>query len=210
VGTLPSVTTPNINIVTNAQVNINNFGTRDFVGFTASPPGRYYAVQIPASQITAVNPGGDLYIQMANFDTVISDASVVPRFAEATLTTGTVSGATATVNLAHPLYRDTNFVAADNDFAPLYFPLPQVLGKAVRRGIERGDIQNLFLVLRLPTTAPFPGVSALPPFIGLDGGVAVNDVPIFGLSFLSDDGGVTFTQVANFNFRFSLVVTPAP
>ena len=65
-------------------------------------------------------------------------------------------------------------------------------------------IDNLFLVLRVPTTTPFPGVSATPPLIGLDGGVAVNDVPIFGLSYISDDGGTTFNRVPNFNFRFSL------
>ena len=76
----------------------------------------------------------------------------------------------------------------------------------MRKKIDRGEIQNLFLVLRIPTTAPFPGVSAQPPVIGLDGGVAANDVPIFGLSYLSTDG-VTWNQVNNFNFRFSLIVT---
>jgi hypothetical protein len=39
--------------------------------------------------------------------------------------------------------------------------------------------------------------------IGLDGGGATNDVPIFGLSFISDDNGATFSRPA-FNFRFSL------
>ncbi len=76
----------------------------------------------------------------------------------------------------------------------------------MRRGIERGKIQNLFIVLRLPTTTPFPGVSGLPPVIGLDGGNATNDVPINGFSYLSTDG-TTWTQVTNFNFRFALVVT---
>jgi len=74
--------------------------------------------------------------------------------------------------------------------------------------IEDGEIENLFLVLRLPTTTPFPGISAIPPVIGLDGGVVVNDAP-FGNSYLSTDG-VTFNQVTNFNFRFSLLVTPEP
>ena len=100
----------------------------------------------------------------------------------------------------------TRFVGQDNDFAPFYFPLPSVLGRQVRRGIERGDIQNLFIVLRLPTTTPFPGVSGLPPLIGLDGGNATNDVPINGFSYLSTNG-TTWTQVNNFNFRFALVVT---
>jgi hypothetical protein len=71
---------------------------------------------------------------------------------------------------------------------------------------------DIFLVLRVPTTAPFPGVSALPPLTGLDGGQtppATNEVPIFGLSYTSTDG-VTFNQNATFNFRFSLVLSTPP
>src|SRR6185312_6475677 len=146
---LPSLTTGNINLVTNKQVNLNNFGSRDQVGFTAVPPGFYFAVQIPASQISAVNPGGDLLIQAGAFDTFVFDASVAPTFGEAILTTGTVSGSTATLDLAHPLARQTRFVGQDDDFAPFYFPFPDLLGKLVRTKIARGDIQNLFLVLRL-------------------------------------------------------------
>jgi hypothetical protein len=196
-----------IDIVTNRQIGISNFGNRNFIGFTLSPAGRYYAVQIPASQIAAIAPGEDIYIHAGAFDTAIVDASVVPAFAEATLTTGTVSGATATLDFANPLARVTGFIGADNDFAPLYFHEPHELGKRVKREIDSGDIENLFLVLRVPLTTPFPGVSLTPPLIGLDGGVPVNDVPIFGFSFLSDDGGATFTRVTNFNFRFSLLVS---
>jgi hypothetical protein len=204
----PSLTVGHIDFVTNDQVNISNFGSRDFVGFTGQAAGSYYAVRVPASQITAVNPGGNLYIQEALYDTVVSDASVVPVFAEADLVTGTVSGSTATLDLAHPLAKVTHFIGQDNDFAPFYFPFPDLLGRLVKQKIASGEIQNLFLVLRLPTTTPFPGVSALPPLIGLDGGNATNDVPINGFSYISTDG-VTWTQVTRFNFRFSLVVTKA-
>ncbi|HEY4564802.1 MAG TPA: hypothetical protein VIJ36_17595, partial [Thermoanaerobaculia bacterium] len=203
---VPGLGIPHVDFITNNQVTISNFGSRDFVGFTGQAAGSYYAVRVPASQISAVNPGGDVYIQAALFDTFVFDASVVPAFAEADLVTGTVSGTTATLDLAHPLARATRFIGRDNDLAPFYFPLPNVLGKLVRRGIDHGDIQNLFIVLRLPTTTPFPGVSALPPLLGLDGGVASNDVPIFGYSYVSTDG-TTWNQVANFNFRISLVVT---
>jgi hypothetical protein len=202
----PSLTVGHIDITTNDQINIANFGSRDFVGFTGQAAGSYYAVRIPASQISAINPGGDIYIQEALYDTFDFDASVVPTFAEASLVTGTVSGGAATLDLAHPLAKVTRFVGQDNDFAPFYFPFPNLLGKQVRRGIERGDIQNLFIVLRLPTTTPFPGVSGLPPLVGLDGGNATNDVPINGFSYLSTDG-TTWNQVTNFNFRFALVVT---
>lgn len=207
---IPGLPINGINFTTERQTNISNFGSRDFVGFTGQAAGTYYAVRVPASQISAVNPGGDVLIQEALYDTFVVDASVVPVFAEADLVTGTVSGSTATLDLAHPLAKVTHFIGQDNDFAPFYFPFPDLLGKLVRTGISHGTIQNLFIVLRLPTTTPFPGVSALPPLIGLDGGNATNDVPIFGYSYTSTDGGVTWNQVTNFNFRFTLVAAPKP
>jgi hypothetical protein len=201
----------NINIVTSDSININNFGNRNFVGFTALVPGRLYAVQVPAAQIAAVNPGGKLLIQGVAFDTTVANASVVPVFAKAVLTTGTVSGTTATIDLANPLAQKSGFVAQENDFSPFYFTFPRALGAVVQNGIERGTIQNLFIVLQIPTTTPFPGVSGLPPVIGLDGSGSANglpnDAPIFGFSFTSIDGGATWTQVPNFNFRFSLVTS---
>jgi hypothetical protein len=203
-----------INIVTSDSININNFGNRNFVGFTALVPGRLYAVQVPASQIAAINPGGDLIIQGVAFDTTVANASVVPVFAQAVLTTGTVNGPTATIDLAHPLAKKSGFVGQENDFAPFYFTFPRALGAVVKKGIERGEIQNLFIVLQVPTTTPFPGVSGFPPLIGLDGAGTPtgqpNDAPIFGFSFSSIDGGATWTQVPNFNFRFSLVTSLPP
>ncbi|HEY9434806.1 MAG TPA: matrixin family metalloprotease [Blastocatellia bacterium] len=196
-----------INIVTSDSININNFGNRNGIGFGGVPAGTMYAVQVPASQVAAINPGGKLNIQGVAFDTVVFNASVVPVFAKAVLTTGTVSGTTATIDLAKPLAQKNGFLGQDNDFAPFYFNFPRALGAVVQSGIENGSIQNLFIVLQIPTTTPFPGVSGLPPLIGLDGGVPVNDAPIFGLSFTSTDGGATWTQVTNFNFRFSLVAS---
>lgn len=201
---LAGQTVNNIDIVTNRQLEIAHFGNRNFVGFTAASPGRYYAVRFPAGDITALDPNGDLVLQAATFQTYTWDASVAPVYAEAMLATGTVSGSTATIDLAHPLVRDADFLGQDNDFAPFYFPLPEVTTALVRNGIRMGRIENLFLVLRVPTAAPFPGVSGVPPLIGLDGGVPSNDVPIFGYSYVSNDG-VTFTQDTTFNFMFSLL-----
>jgi hypothetical protein len=147
---------------------------------------------------------------MGQFDTAVVDASVVPLFAEAWLVPGTASadGSQAFPDFANPLAQVSNFVAADDDFAPFFFKNPHDLGARVAQGIADGTISNLFLVLRLPTTPPFPGASGVPPLIGLDGGVAVNDVPILGLSYVSADG-VTFTRVTNFNFRFTLTLGEA-
>src|SRR6185369_15724183 len=43
-----------INITTGRSFNFNNFGNRNFVGFTGVPAGTYYAVRIPASQIQSL------------------------------------------------------------------------------------------------------------------------------------------------------------
>jgi hypothetical protein len=198
-----------VDFVTNQTIKIANFGNRNFIGFTGQAPNSYYAVRIPASQISAINPGQDIYVQAVAFETSLLDASTVPVFAEAFFTTGSVDAVTgaATINLSDPLEKTTGFLAADNDFAPFFFKNPHELGRQVRDGIASGAITDLFMVLRIPP-GPFPGVSAAPPLIGLDGGVAVNDVPINGLSYLSTDG-VAFNRVTNFNFRFSLILSPA-
>ena len=74
----------------------------------------------------------------------------------------------------------------------------------MRKGIDDGSIENLFLVLKIPTTTPFPGVSAQPPLIGLN-----TTGTIFGQSFLSNDG-ITFTRRTDLNFMFSLVLSEPP
>jgi hypothetical protein len=197
-------TTRHIDFVTNEQTVIAPFGSRDFVGFTGSAPGSYYAVRIPAGDITRA--GDAILFHQALFDTSVANASEVPVFAEATLAKGVVNAdGTASVDLARPLVRERNFVGQDNDFSVLYFQDPLGLGLRVRHGIAKGEIENLFLVLRLPTSFP----RGLPPFIGLDGGGATNDVPILGRSYTSPDGA-TFTPTTRFNFRFALTLSRFP
>src|SRR5262249_16229054 len=126
-----------IDIVTSDSININNFGDRNTLGVRNAPPGALFAVQIPDSHITAANPGGGLLIQGVAFDTGVADASVVPVFAKAMLTTGTVNGTTVTVDLAHPLVEKNNFVGQDGDLSPFYFRAPRAIGAAVLKGIEK-------------------------------------------------------------------------
>jgi hypothetical protein len=208
-------TSAGVNITTNRTINVNFFGNRNFVGFTNAAAGSYYAVRIPASAISTVISslgGADVLFQSIAYGNTVTDASVVPIFAEAMLTTGTHDPATnaVSINLASPLERTTTFVGQDNDFAHFYFKNSHELGYRVRRGIEDGSIQNLFLVLRTRTDTPFPGVSGQAPFIWLDGtgaaGGAGNDVPIFNLSYFSADG-VNFNLDNRFNFMFSLVLS---
>lgn len=194
-------TTGGINIITNSVFNLSNFGALNAIGFINSPAGRTYAVAFPAAQISAINPGADFFLHTGLFNTHVVDASVVPVYAQALLTTGVINpDNTATIDMVTPLRSAPLFVGQDGDFAPFFFSNPAALGQAVRQGINAGTIQNLFLVLQIPTTTPFPGVSAQAPLIGLN-----TTGTIFGLSFLSSDGGVTFTRRTDFNFRFSLV-----
>lgn len=205
---LAGKTRSGVNITTGDSININNFGNRNFSGFINSPAGRMYAVRVPASQLAAINPTGGILIQAAAFNTLVVDASTTPVFARAVLATGVINpDTTATIDLATPLQIATGFIGQDDDFSPFYFHNPHDLGETVREGINNGTIQNVFMVLQIPTSLPYPGISGQAPLIGLDGGVAVNDVPIFGFSYLSNDGGVTWTRRNDFNFMFSLIVS---
>jgi hypothetical protein len=201
-----------VNIRTGTDINIDNFGDRNFLGFVNAPAGRIYAVRVPAEQIADASRGRALSLEAVAFDTGVMDASEVPKYAEAMITTGVVNpDGTPCLDMLNPLVQVSGFVGQDNDLAPFRLRHGRALGRWVQRAIERGEIQNLFLVLQIPTTAPFPGVSGAPPLIGLDGTPGEsNDVPIFGLSFVSDDAGATFTPVNDFNFRFSLRLGHAP
>jgi Matrixin len=199
-----------IDIVTADSININNFGARNGIGFINPPPpgaplqpGFLYAVQIPASQVTAINPGGEILIQGVAFDTAVFDASVVPVYAKAMLTTGVVNpDNTVSVDLANPLEVKNGFVGQDGDLAPFYFKNPWSLGRKVLNGIADGSIQNLFIVLQVPTTTPYPGANGQPPLIGLS-----LTGPTPNLSFTSTNGGTTWLRSPTAHFRFSLVTS---
>jgi hypothetical protein len=197
--------TDGINITTNRTFNISNFAQLTNIGFVNSPPGRTYAVAIPAAQIAAFMPDDRVVVHSALFDTFLVDASTTPVFAKAMITTGVVNAdGTATIDMDNPLDGETFFVGQDGDAAPLFARRPRQLANIIRQGIARGEISHVFLVLQIPTTTPYPGVSGQPPVVGLS-----TTAPIFGLSFLSNDG-VTFTRRTDFNFRFSLVLSERP
>jgi hypothetical protein len=104
---------------------------------------------------------------------------------------------------SHGLSHDMKNQVSAADGTGSHVENPRRLGRVVRREIERGTIENLFLVLQLPATTPFPGVSGQPPLIGatLPG--------TFQGSWVSDDG-VTFA-LQPVDYRFSLVLSePVP
>jgi hypothetical protein len=196
-----------IDIVTNVTANLNNFGARMFIGFINAPAGLMYAVRFPKAQVESFRPGEDILIQSGLFDTALVDASVPALFARALLVPGAVDGLgnITTLNLDTALDEQNGFLAEDNNMAAFFFKNPHELGKRVRRGMATGEIQDLFLVLQIPTGTPFLGVSGQPPLIGLSGSPS-----IFGLSYVSSNGGATWTRNTTLNFRFSLVLAVPP
>ena len=194
------------NITTNSVFNISGFGARTNIGFINPPAGGFiYAVQFPASQVSALNGGNPTLIQAGLFDTTVVDASVPVVFANAWLAKGVVNpDTTATIDLVSPLDTSVTFIGQDLDFAPFYFKNPHDLSEVIRAGIADGSIQNLFLVLQI-NPPPFAGVSNQPPLIGLS-----TQAPILGRSFLSTNGGLTFTRRNDLNFRFSLIASQIP
>jgi hypothetical protein len=195
-----------VNLVTNDVFTISGFGARTNIGFINPPAGGFiYAQQFPASQISALNGGNPALLQAGLFDTVPLDNSVPVVFARAMLVKGVINpDTTATLDLAAPLASESLFVAQDTDFAPFYFKNPHDLSETVRLGIANGSIQNLFLVIQI-RPAPFAGISAQPPLLGLS-----TQAPILGRSFLSTNGGLTFTRRNDLNFRISMVASQIP
>jgi hypothetical protein len=199
-----------IDLVTNRVTAIENFGSFDTLLYQDAPPGSYYAVQIPGAQVLAAAGGEPFAVHSAEFFTYVLDNSALPRFAEALLTTGrALPDGTAEIDLDEPLARLSPFVAQELDFAPLHFPNAVGLGAAIENGILAGEIDSLFLVLRVPTEAPFPGFHGFAPVIGIDGPIfGGNDVPVFGLSYRSLDGE-TFTR-DGWNYMFRLLLSERP
>lgn len=197
-----------VDFTTNKTTAVGNFGSFNTVRYQDALPGTYYAVRVPGEQVLDAAGGDHFALLAAEFFTYVLDNSVVPRFAEAMITTGrALPDGTAEVDLAHPLARERPFVAQELDFAPSYVRFPLAVGLLVEHRIRVGEIDSLFLVLRLPTESPFPGPTAVPPVIGVDGPAGFNDVPIYGLSYRSTDG-VTFIQDNDWNYQFRLVITP--
>ena len=183
------------------------YGSRDTRGFSTVGAGFWYAVRFDAAAVAARLAAGELPVA-ALFRTLVDDASVPVRFAEAALVAGRLQAdGSALLDLERPLHREAPFLAQDDDFAPLYFDAPRALAARIRLGVALGEIEHLFLVLRAPLATPFPGVSGRPPLIGLDGPAAGNDVPIFGRSWFSANG-VAFFPDPRFNYMFGLAFTP--
>jgi hypothetical protein len=194
----------NIDLVTNVTNTLRYtdgaIDANDVFGFQAAPPGRLYAVRFANEDVRDFIAAGSV-LHTGLFLTDVADASAPVRFRSASLTTGRLNAdGTADIDMNSLLQRESPFLAQDTDFAPFYFKLPNLLTPFLERFLELSPSTDLFLVLEVPS-APFPGFSNLPPLVGLD-------TETTGESYVSDDGGATFTPQADVNFFFELVAKP--
>lgn len=193
-----------IDFRTERSIPVGNSEARAGFGFTDVAPGTYYVTSVPVQSLLQQFPNG-FGVQGALFETRQGDSSVVPRFDLAAIVPGRVdaNGNILQIDMNRPLLKKTDFFALDTDLSPLYALNPKSLAERIRSGYRSGRFDTVFIVLRVPTTTPFPGPSARPPLIGI---AAANNPGSF--SYLSDDGGQTFDRV-NFGWRFRLSITPA-
>jgi hypothetical protein len=206
-------TTGGVAIVTNRTIDVNGFAPHQILSIAALEdndgnivaPILYDAVRIPAARLAAVTGSQAVPILSALFLTAPFDPSAVQRFPEGMLTTGTVHpDGTASIDLHHPLARVRDLVGRDIGYTPVFFDNAVGLGQRVARGIARGEIRDLFLVLAIPPP-PYPGPSGKPPLIGLTCHFGQRDT----LSYYTLDG-VTFVPQPFCETNFSLIVAESP
>ncbi len=178
------------------QINLGA-GTVEYAGSFVAPPQRIYAVGVPAADLTAqLDPAGRLPVIGARFFSAMNDTSVVPVFGRALVTSGTVNGSSISIDLASPILEVDNFVGQDADFSPWYFEEPEDVAEGMVEAVDDGA-SHIFLVLQLPSE--FPGFNMLPPLVGLTQAAPT------ALSFYSDDGGASYTQITTLHIAFQFV-----
>jgi hypothetical protein len=193
----PFVTNVRIALGNSAPVQASNVSS-------AALRGSRYAVRIPKQTLVDAYQGDFLLFQSAEFLMVAIAASEAPVFAEALLTTGRLDAAgQPQIDLAQPLRRQALLVGQDRDFSAFVFEDPFELSFEIAKGLHDGTIEDLFLVLQVPTAAPRENPSGR---LSLVGSVPERD-PARINSYIAFDG-VTFARRATDNFLFRLVAVP--
>lgn len=185
-------------------VGLNTSFDLDNVGFIDAPPGRLYAVEFPADEIELLL-GQLLEPTGAAIRTFQTEKSAPASLARVVLVSGEVVGGNAVLDLDDPIAEaaatpgyGAGVAVADNDYAPVFFHEPKDVAEDLAEAIDDGA-ESFFLVAELP--ASFPGQLGFPPWIGLDAGQQAGQLD---RSWLSDDGGTTFTRQPFWNYMFRL------
>src|SRR5262249_27221917 len=132
----PGTTVGGIDFTTDQTVEVKNYGPFAQLGDENAAPGSYYAVRVSASHLAhavAQAAHGAPLLARVFFFTGAEDSSVVPHYAAAMLTTGTLNpDGTAEIDVRHPLVRKNNFVGHNFNFTPWFFSDARTLTKTVR------------------------------------------------------------------------------
>jgi len=193
-----------IDFVTNTTIDIIRHGfTQDAYSERDQAAGTYFAVRIPGEDFAAADPGPRSVAHAAHFLTAPARSSQVAVFEQALVTTGSLNGdGSPNIDMDDPIAVEAPFVGQDEDYTPLYFRNSLQALRDIRKRLAGAD-EDIFLVIQLP----IDNGGAEMPRILLDGGIDENDAPIFGDSFMSTDGGQTWTQDTTFNYMFNLVLS---
>ncbi len=190
--------TRHASFVTNVTTALGAFDGDDG-NLSPLPAGAYLAVRIPRDDILNAFGGARIDVHGFTWKVNVFDNSTVPAFEEAMITDGVLNAdGTATLALNAPIYSESPFIAQDEDFAPFYLPSASAYGSLIFTWLRFNIIEEVFIVLRVSTTTPFPGASQLPPIFPID-------LPGNGNTFFSPDGATFFPQ--SFNALANLIVS---
>ena len=202
---LPERPFSDLDFVINEDIVLTAYEDTDFVG-TGMVIGQsdvVYAVRFSnASVLETLSTGATL--TTATVNTGVLDASQVPTFKSAFLTTGRLvaDGTIADVNTGFSFRSTQNGFFADTaDDTPIFFNGAKGLSQRLINELQRDPSLDLFVVVETENDF-LTGASGIPPLVGVD-----VDGPAFGDSFLSLNGG-NLEVVDTLNFGIQLVFSP--
>ncbi|HXU46119.1 MAG TPA: hypothetical protein VN783_11385 [Thermoanaerobaculia bacterium] len=161
-----SLATPHltgIDFVTNKGVRIANAGAPNVAAFN-DPPGTCFAVQFPITELIATDAGRGLNLSDGFLDSTHNDMSGLIIYQQYWLAYGSVSGSTATIDLAHPLETKVGPMGQQMfEAEPWYFQRRDLLKKIID-AYDRGQQTDVFLVGKTisPATPSFTSFATRP------------------------------------------------
>jgi len=195
----------NLDFIANIELAQRNAEEVNFIGtgeLGTAVESFVYAQVFDRDEINQRLANGDVPIS-GNFLTGTLDASLVPKFASASLAFGRINDdGTATIQQTITEQRD--FVGQDGDSTPFLFGNAQGIPFRIRGEFNRDPDLQLFLVLEASGSNLTPGPSGFPPaFVGLD-------VDTTGQSFQSIDGAPLTLRDGNWDMEIRYVNDGSP
>ncbi len=194
-----------VNFVTNKVTVVTESGGPNMTDFN-DVPGSCYAVDFPISQLAAADAGRQLPLTTGVIEGVSGDQSQVCVMQQVWLAFGTVSGTTATINLAAPLDTKTNFAIQQFERQPWFFERKN-LAKKIFDAARGAGQSHVFLVAKTPNPPSTPNFSnkSNRPAVDLrsDGFVPA------GLSYIATDC-VNFTESPTYFWEMDLHFSDKP